>query len=102
MLCVKKLLESIVARSPISDFCGKGKKSPVCPTTVLRSLIHLDTLNDQVGGVETLGVGVGLSVLQKVDEELGGLDGPAGLGDTELLAYEQILLVNCSLQDDPC
>jgi hypothetical protein len=49
-------------------------------------LVNLDALDDQVGGVQTLGVGVGLSVLQEVNEELGGLDGPAGLGDTELLA----------------
>jgi hypothetical protein len=60
--------------------------SSVCPTALGRRLVGLDARDNQVGGVQTLGVGVGLSVLQKVDEELGGLDGPAGLGDTELLA----------------
>lgn len=52
----------------------------------LGSLVDLDVLDDQVAGVETLAIGVGLSVLQEVDEELGGLDGPAGLADTPLLA----------------
>ena len=46
----------------------------------------MDVLDDQVAGIETLGVGVGLSVLEQTEKELGGLDGPAGLGDTELLA----------------
>lgn len=52
----------------------------------------MDALDDEVGGVETLGVGVGLSVLEEVDEELGGLDGPAGLADTELLALSSATL----------
>lgn len=43
-------------------------------------------LDDEVAGVEALGVGVGFSVLEEANEELGGLDGPAGLGDTESLA----------------
>jgi hypothetical protein len=43
-------------------------------------------LDNQVAGVKTLGIGVGLSVLEETEQELGGLDGPAGLGDTELLA----------------
>jgi hypothetical protein len=43
-------------------------------------------LDDQVAGVKTLGVGVGLSVLEKADEDLSRLDGPASLGDTESLA----------------
>ena len=50
-------------------------------------------LDDEVAGVEALGVGVGLGVLQETDEELGGLDGPAGLGDTECLACCSGLLV---------
>jgi len=54
--------------------------------TALGSLVDLDVLDNQVAGVETLAVGVGLGVLQKVNEELGGLDGPAGLADTPLLA----------------
>jgi hypothetical protein len=46
----------------------------------------LDVLDDQVASIETLGVGVGLSVLEQTEKELGRLDGPAGLGDTKLLA----------------
>ena len=47
----------------------------------------MDVLDNEGAGVETLGVGVGLGVLQELQEELGGLDGPAGTGDTPLLAY---------------
>src|SRR5690349_14679525 len=50
------------------------------------TLIDLDVLDDEVAGVETLGIGVGFGVLEETDEELGGLDWPAGLGDTECLA----------------
>ena len=58
----------------------------VRPPPLLGGLVDLDMLDDQVAGVETLGVGVGLGVLQQTEQELGGLLGPAGLGDTELLA----------------
>lgn len=54
--------------------------------SLLGGLVDLDVLDDQGTGVETLGIGVGLSVLEETEEELGGLDGPAGLGNTELLA----------------
>ena len=54
---------------------------------LLGGLVDLDVLDNQGTGVETLGIGVGLSVLEETEQELGGLDGPAGLGDTELLAY---------------
>lgn len=53
---------------------------------LLGGLVDLDVLDDQVGGVETLGVGVGLGVLEETEEELGRLGGPAGTRDTELLA----------------
>jgi len=58
----------------------------VCAAALLGGLVDLDVLDDQVGGVKTLGVGVGLGVLEEREDELGRLDGPAGLGDTELLA----------------
>lgn len=60
--------------------------STVCAPSLLGSLVDLDVLDDQVLGVETLGVGVGLGILEETDEDLSGLDGPAGLGDTESLA----------------
>lgn len=60
--------------------------STVSAPSLLGSLVDLDVLDDQVAGVEALGVGVGLSVLEETDEDLSGLDGPAGLGDTESLA----------------
>lgn len=79
----------------------QGKKTYTTVSTVsaaaaLGSLVNLDALDNKVASVETLGVGVGLSVLEEVDQELGGLDGPAGLGDTELLAWRRKLSVNCS------
>ena len=61
--------------------------STVCSSSLLWCLVDLDVLDDKVVGIETLGIGVGLSVLEETEEELGGLDGPSSLGDTELLAY---------------
>jgi hypothetical protein len=58
----------------------------VCPPALLGSLVDLDVLDDEGAGIETLGVGVGLGVLEETEEELSRLDGPAGPGDTELLA----------------
>jgi len=58
----------------------------VCAAALLGGLVDLDVLDNQVASVETLGVGVGLGVLEETEDELGALDGPAGLGDTKLLA----------------
>lgn len=58
----------------------------VCPPALLGGLVDLDVLDNQVTSVETLGVGVGLGVPEEVEEEVGGLDGPASLVGTELLA----------------
>lgn len=67
--------------------------STVGASAALGGLVDLDVLDNEVASVKTLGVGVGLSVLQEVDEELGGLLGPASLANTELLAC-RILLAN--------
>lgn len=53
---------------------------------LLGGLVDLDVLDDQVAGVEALGVGVGLGVPEEREEVLGRLDGPPSTGDTELLA----------------
>ena len=58
----------------------------VCASPLLGGLVDLDVLDDQVAGVQTLGVGVGLGVLEEREEELSRLDGPASPADTELLA----------------
>jgi hypothetical protein len=58
----------------------------VCAAALLGSLVDLDVLDDQVAGVKTLGVGVGLGVLEECEEVLSRLDWPACAGDTELLA----------------
>ena len=60
--------------------------SAVGTSALVGGLVDLDVLDDEVAGVKTLGIGVGLSVLEQRKEELGGLDGPAGLANAELLA----------------
>ena len=64
--------------------------STVRASPLLGSLVDLDVLDDQVAGIQTLGVGIGLGVLEQAEQELGGLDGPAGFGDTELLSLIHI------------
>ena len=54
--------------------------------SLVGSLVDLDVLDDQVARVKTLGVGVGLGVLEETEEELSGLNGPASPRDTPLLA----------------
>ena len=61
--------------------------STVCTTALFGRLVDLDMLHDQVAGVEAFGVCVGFGVLEETEEELGGLFGPAGLGDAELFAW---------------
>lgn len=58
----------------------------VSAPSLLGCLVDLDVLDDQAGGVETLGVGVGLGVLEETKDDLSGLDGPAGAGDAKSLA----------------
>lgn len=65
----------------------------VCPAALLGGLVNLDVLDNEVASVETLGIGVGLGVLEETEEELGRLDGPAGTGDTKLLACCQLLVM---------
>lgn len=49
-------------------------------------LVDLNVLDDQVAGIESLGICVCLCVPEQTEKEFGRLDGPASLGDTELLA----------------
>jgi hypothetical protein len=70
----------------------------VSAAATLGGLVNLDALDDQVVGVETLAIGVGLGVLEQIDDVLSGLDGPAGLGDTELLAYKRKVVSSKFLQ----
>jgi len=58
----------------------------VCSAALLGCLVHLDALDNQVGSIETLGIGVGLGVLEQAEKELGGLDWVTRFGNTELLA----------------
>lgn len=70
--------------------------STVSAAATLGGLVNLNALDDQGGGVETLAIGVGLSVLEQIDDVLSGLDGPAGLGDTELLSCKPKIVSRCS------
>lgn len=60
---------------------------------LLGGLVDLNVLDNQVTGVETLSIGVGLGVLEETEKELGGLGGPAGTGNTPLLACCQQMSV---------
>lgn len=64
--------------------------SAVCAAALLGCLVDLNVLDNQVAGVQTLGVGVGLGVLEERREKLGALDGPASLAHTELLACDKV------------
>ncbi len=74
-------------------FLSRGERytyttvSTVRASALLGSLVDLDVLDDEGTGVEALGVGVGLGVLEEGEEVLSRLDGPASAGDTESLAY---------------
>ena len=54
---------------------------------LLRRLVDLDMLHDEIARVETLGICVRFGVFEEAEQELGGFDGPAGFGDAELFAY---------------
>jgi len=58
----------------------------VCSATLLGGLVDLDVLDDKVAGIETLGIRVCLSVLEKTEQKLSGLYWPSSAGNTELLA----------------
>lgn len=70
---------------------GRGRTytsmSTISTTALLRRLIHLDVLDDQVSGVEAFGVGVRFCVFEEAEEEFGGFFGPAGFGDAELFSW---------------
>ena len=71
--------------------------STVRASALLGSLVDLDVLDNEGTGVEALGVGVGLGVLEEGEEVLSRLDGPASAGDTESLAYLTRPLVQARL-----
>ena len=69
--------------------CTYATVGAVGAAALLGGLVDLNVLDNQVAGVETLSIGVGLGVLEETEKELGGLGGPAGTGNTPLLAYCQ-------------
>lgn len=60
--------------------------STVRASSLFRRLVDLDMLDDQVAGIEALGIGVRFSVTEKTEQELRRLDGPASFRDAERLA----------------
>lgn len=72
--------------------------STVGASATLGGLVDLNVLDDEVAGVKTLGVGVGLGVLQQSEQLLSRLDGPASLGDTECLACIPLELFHFKIQ----
>jgi hypothetical protein len=60
--------------------------SSVCSSTLLRCLVDLNVLDNQIAGVQAFGVGIGFSVLQERQEEFGGFDWVACSRDTKLFS----------------
>lgn len=67
--------------------------STVCSASLLWRLVDLNVLDNKVGGVQTLRVGVGLSVLEQGDEELCALDWPSRLAYTKSLACISVSII---------
>ena len=59
---------------------------PISTSPLLRRLIYLDMFDDQIAGVETLGIGVGFCIFEESKKELGGLLGPASFRHAELFS----------------
>ena len=65
--------------------------STIRSSPLLRRLVDLNALDNQVAGIETFSVGVGFGVLEQADEEFGGFLGPAGFADAELFACTECI-----------
>jgi hypothetical protein len=61
--------------------------STISSATLLRGLVYLDVLDNEVFLVQSLDIGIRFSVLEKIDQELCGLLGPTSTGNSELFAY---------------
>ena len=59
---------------------------PIRPTSLLRRLIDLDMLHNEIRSVETLSIGVGFRILQERDEMGRRFLRPARFGDAEFFA----------------
>lgn len=60
--------------------------SAISSTSLLRRLIDLNMLDDQIARIQTLGVRVRFCVFEQAEEEFGGFNGPAGFGYAKLFA----------------
>jgi hypothetical protein len=68
--------------------------STIRASPLFRCLVDLNVLDDEVVGVETLGIGIGFRILEQRLQELCRLHRPASLRDTELLAYTPTNLIS--------
>ena len=59
--------------------------STVCASPLFRGLVDLDVLDDEIAGVEALGISIRFCVLEETEEEISGFDGPATLCGAECL-----------------
>jgi len=74
-------------RSCLDELVTYTTVGTVCPSALLRGLVDLNVGDDKIGVIETLGVGIGLSVAEETKEELSRLFRPTSAGNTELLSY---------------
>lgn len=59
--------------------------SAVCASPLFRGLVDLDVLNDEIAGVEALGISIRFCVLEETEEEIGGFNGPSTFSGAECL-----------------
>jgi len=67
------------------DMTTHSAVGTVSSSPLLRSLVDLNVLDDEIAGIKTFCVCVRFGILEKTEEEFGRLDRPATLGGTECL-----------------
>lgn len=75
-----------VAHVRVDSAVGAVRSSPL-----LRCLVDLNVLDQQVVGVESLSISVGFGILEQAKEEFGGLDWVPGFRNAKVLACESIV-----------
>ena len=68
---------------------------PVRPPPLLRRLIHLNMLHNQVARIQPLCIRIRLCILQQIQQILGALDRPTRLAHTELLSLGRATCAAC-------
>ena len=60
----------------------------ICPAPLLRCLVDLNVLDYQIARVQSLGIRICLSILQKCEKMLRRLDRPPSTRNTKLFSYQ--------------